>query len=123
MLADLERVELDSAEFNPKLVELRGAVLDSAEFNPKLVELRGAVLAHAEREERDECTRIRQSDSAAGLAAMVLVIPAAEAVAPTHPHPRVPSTALGNLAAGPFLSILDRARDVMREALERLQDR
>jgi hypothetical protein len=36
----------------------------------------------------------------------------AEATAPTHPHPGVES-APANMLAGPFASMLDRARDMI----------
>ena len=39
----------------------------------------------------------------------------AETVAPTHPHPHGPQTALGNLVFGPFVAIADRVRDKITE--------
>ena len=41
---------------------------------------------------------------------------AAEAIAPTHPHAGVESAKL-NFAIGPFASMLDRARDLIGQAL------
>jgi hypothetical protein len=41
---------------------------------------------------------------------------AAEAIAPTRPHPDVES-AKANLAVGPFASMLDRARDTIKQAI------
>lgn len=91
--------------------------LDAVEFSRTLVELRAAVLAHAEREERDEFPRLRQALSSDELHELGVALRAVEVVAPTHPHPRVPDTALGNLAAGPLASIVDRTRDVIRGAV------
>ncbi|MER7006426.1 hypothetical protein ABT297_25775 [Dactylosporangium sp. NPDC000555] len=42
---------------------------------------------------------------------------AAEAVAPTRPHPGMQS-AKGNIAAGPVLAVVDRVRDAVRRAAE-----
>jgi hypothetical protein len=41
---------------------------------------------------------------------------AAEAIAPTRPHPGVESAKL-NFAVGPFASMLDRARDLIKQAI------
>jgi hypothetical protein len=43
---------------------------------------------------------------------------AAEALAPTRPHPGTES-AKANLVAGPVLAIADRARDLIREATKK----
>jgi hypothetical protein len=40
-----------------------------------------------------------------------------EAVAPTHPHPSVGSSATMNLMAGPLAAVLDRTRDAVKRAL------
>ena len=42
---------------------------------------------------------------------------AAEAIAPTRPHAGVESAKL-NFAVGPFASMLDRARDVIKQAVK-----
>ncbi|RGC65309.1 hypothetical protein C5N14_29130 [Micromonospora sp. MW-13] len=49
-----------------------------------------------------------------GLAATVR---AAEATAPTRPHPNA-QTAEGNLATGPVLAVIDRVRDAIRKPSE-----
>lgn len=48
---------------------------------------------------------------------MVPAVRAAEAVAPTRPHPGVES-ATANTVAGPLLSLFDRTRDLVRKALD-----
>jgi hypothetical protein len=47
---------------------------------------------------------------------MGAAVRAAEAIAPTRPHPGVESAKL-NFALGPFASMLDRARDLISKAL------
>lgn len=38
----------------------------------------------------------------------------AESFAPTHPHPHGPDSALGNIAVGPMVAVIDRTRDALR---------
>jgi hypothetical protein len=40
-----------------------------------------------------------------------------EQLAPTHAHRHAPESALGNLLVGPFVSIVDRTRDAIRDML------
>jgi len=63
----------------------------------------------ASRKFLDELTRLRDER-------MAKAVQAAEAIAPTRPHPNVESAKL-NFALGPFASLLDRARDVLSRAL------
>ncbi|MEV7141950.1 hemerythrin domain-containing protein, partial [Streptomyces tauricus] len=51
----------------------------------------------------------------AALAALAKAVKAAEAMAPTRPHPGVES-ATANLAAGPVAALIDRTRDAIRKA-------
>jgi hemerythrin superfamily protein len=83
------------------------------EFLEVLDELRIAVLTHARNEERYEFMRLREKLDPPRLQAMAVMVKAAEAVAPTHPHPGVESAA-ANLAAGPLAAVADRVRDVIR---------
>ena len=47
---------------------------------------------------------------------MGTAVKAAEAIAPTSPHAGVESAKL-NLAVGPFASMVDRARDLIEQAI------
>jgi hemerythrin superfamily protein len=85
-------------------------------FMRELEILRAAVLAHARAEERYEFTRLRAHTSEAERRAMAVGVKAAEAMAPTHPHPGVES-ATKNILLGPPVAIMDRARDVIRKAM------
>jgi len=86
-------------------------------FDALFAEFRQAVLEHAEHEEREEFPGLR-AHGAAEMRVMAAAIKAAEATAPTHPHPGV-ETATANLVAGPFAAVADRARDVVRKAMGR----
>jgi hemerythrin superfamily protein len=86
-------------------------------FDALFAEFRRAVLEHAEHEEREEFPELR-THSAAELKVMSAAIKAAEAIAPTHPHPGV-ETGTENVLAGPFAAVADRTKDVVRKAMGR----
>jgi hypothetical protein len=90
--------------------------ISSKEFIDELTLFRGSVLDHAEREELEEFTRLERELDADDLNRMAKAVLAAEAIAPTRPHPGVESAKL-NFAVGPFASMLDRARDAIKSAL------
>jgi hemerythrin superfamily protein len=90
--------------------------ITSQQFIDELTKLRNAVLEHAQHEERDEFPKLQRALSADDLKRMGTVVRAAEAIAPTRPHAGVESAKL-NFAVGPFASMLDRARDVIQQAV------
>ncbi|GAA3211362.1 hemerythrin domain-containing protein [Actinocorallia longicatena] len=87
----------------------------SPEFLPLFRELHDAVEKHARHEEREEFPRLRERAEPDELAGLATMVRAAEAVAPTHPHPGTDS-ATKNLIAGPMAAVADRARDAIRKA-------
>ncbi|MBT2414545.1 hemerythrin domain-containing protein [Streptomyces sp. ISL-12] len=89
---------------------------DDPKFLSRLMRLRTDVQEHARAEERYEFTHIRRSTDAASLAAMARAIKAAEAMAPTRPHPGVESGAK-NMALGPVAALMDRTKDAARRAM------
>ncbi|WP_030871861.1 hemerythrin domain-containing protein [Streptomyces sp. NRRL S-37] len=89
---------------------------DDPKFLPRLLKLRKDVQEHARAEERYEFTHIRRSTDVTNLAAMTKAIKAAEAVAPTRPHPGVESGAK-NMALGPVAALMDRTKDAVRQAM------
>lgn len=90
----------------------------SPEFERLLTRLHKAVESHAEHEERVEFPGIAEKATPQQLKGMVAAVQAAEAVAPTHPHPGTESP-LKNLALGPLASVADRTRDAIRSAMSR----
>ncbi|GAA4488132.1 hemerythrin domain-containing protein [Actinoallomurus oryzae] len=95
MLRDLERMGTHDPSFPPMFARLRAEVLE-----------------HAEREEREEFPVLSRRGHAE-LRGLAAAIKAAEAMAPTHPHPGVES-AKSNMIFGVFVSAADRARDLVR---------
>jgi hemerythrin superfamily protein len=88
----------------------------SKQFVDELTKLRDAVLDHARHEEDEEFPVLKREVDANDLKRMGSAVRAAEAIAPTRPHPGVESAKL-NFAVGPFASMLDRARDLIGKAI------
>ncbi len=85
---------------------------DSAEFSKGVIHLQAAVLKHAEAEEQFEFTALEEELDKTELGKLADAVAVAERIAPTRPHPGI-ETAAANFAAGPFASVLDRARDAL----------
>lgn len=100
------------------LSRLDGMETSDPDFTPTLAQLRSSVLAHAASEEREELPLLERETDEGTRATMAAAVRAAEAIAPTHPHPGVES-ATANTLAGPLASIVDRTRDAVRAVLER----
>src|SRR4051812_25441408 len=73
------------------LVDLIDSGPDTEGFDTALLLLRQAVLTHARYEERYEFPQLRQKVPADRLRAAALAVRAAEAAAPTRPHPSAQS--------------------------------
>lgn len=99
LLSDIEKLDTTSQQFIDELTKLRDAVLE-----------------HATREETEEFPVLQRAVDADDLKRMGTAVRAAEAIAPTRPHAGVESAKL-NLAVGPFASMLDRARDLIKQAI------
>lgn len=85
-------------------------------FLENLTRLRIAVTEHARAEERYEFLQLRARTSAADRRRMAAAVKAAEAMAPTHPHPGVESAAK-NVLVGTPTAMMDRVRDVIRKVI------
>ena len=99
-----------------QLAALEDLDIASDQFIEEITKFRDVVLAHAEHEEIEEFTKLAREVDAEDLKRMAGAVQAAEAIAPTRPHPGVESATL-NFAVGPFASMLDRARDAIAAAL------
>jgi hemerythrin superfamily protein len=103
-------------EAKQMLMEMDKAGAGDPRFMTNLAALRAAVMAHARSEEHHEVAQLRAQPSEAERRALAVGVKAAEAMAPTHPHPGVES-ATANLLMGTPVAIMDRARDVIRQAM------
>lgn len=106
----------EEREAKQLLANLQDVDPDDPRFGPAFDRLRMAVLQHATREERYEFPHLRHRIPAERLQAMATALLAAEALAPTHPHPGVES-AIANAALGPPLALIDQVRDTVRHAM------
>ena len=116
IIDDRLREEREAKEL---LEQLDGMDPDDPDFLPLFMRMREAVITHAVYEQRYEFSDLRQKVSTAERAGMLALAKAAEMTAPTHPHAGVES-ATANLLLGPPTAIMDRTRDAIRAARERL---
>ncbi|TMR15525.1 hemerythrin domain-containing protein [Nonomuraea turkmeniaca] len=98
------------------LMRMDEAGPEAPDFTQNLAMLRAAVEAHARSEERYEFTQLRGHTSEAERRSMATGVKAAEAMAPTHPHPGTES-ATKNVLVGTPVAMMDRVRDVIRQAM------
>ena len=117
-LADARIKEEEKA--NKALAELEKLDLGSSEWSSKFSAFQRDVLAHANAEESQVVPRLREAEDDDKLEKMGKILEMAKATAPTHPHPNVPGTATANLLAGPMAAVVDRTRDAIRDAREKL---
>lgn len=98
------------------LADLEGMDLPSPEFSAGLTEFESKVLEHAEHEEAEEFPLLLKSRSEQQRAWLGRGLRVAETMAPTHPHPTAAGSTTAQYVLGPFASLLDHARDVMKRA-------
>jgi len=102
-------------EAKEQLSKLEKLDVSSKEFIDELTKFRDAVVDHADHEENEEFNKLQRQLDSDDLGRMAKAVLAAEAIAPTRPHAGVESAKL-NFAVGPFASMLDRARDLIKQA-------
>ena len=103
-------------EAKQQLSKLESMDTGSPQFVDALAKFERDVIDHANHEENEEFDKLHGVVGEQDLKRMTDAVRAAEAIAPTRPHPGVES-AKANLAVGPFASMLDRARDAIQAAL------
>ncbi|MGY1454626.1 hemerythrin domain-containing protein [Streptomyces sp. SS8] len=108
-----ERLE-EEKKAKQALKDLEDMDPDSPDFMSRLEALRHDVEAHARAEERYEFIHIARNAEPERLRTMAKALRAAEATAPTRPHPGA-ETAAENLAVGPPAAVADRVRDAVRK--------
>ena len=87
---------------------------DADGFDDLFADFQAAVIEHAEAEEAEVFPFLDQGMSDEELRTMADTFEVLEAMAPTHPHPHGPESALGNLAVGPFVAMVDKVRDAIK---------
>jgi hemerythrin superfamily protein len=99
-------------EAKQALARLEKLDVDSAEFDAAFEQLRADVIAHAEAEEHEEFPQLAAHLDDAQLERMRKAAQLAERMAPTRPHAGAES-ATANMLVGPFAAMVDRTRDVI----------
>jgi hemerythrin superfamily protein len=110
--ADARLAEEDEAK--KLLVDLEKLDIDSANFEQLFLRIRAAVEAHASAEEDTVFPVLEQLNDPEQLQRMASALEVAQRMAPTHPHKTAPESATGNLLVGPFVGMVDRVRDALR---------
>ena len=95
------------------LAEIEKLDPGSVEFTSKMDKVISSVREHVEEEEGDVLPKLRESTSAETREKLGSVVDSAKKVVPTHPHPLVPGTATAQLIAGPWATMVDKARDLL----------
>lgn len=109
-----EARKAEESEAKTELAQLEKIGVDGPGFDEQLGVFRMNVLQHAQREEEEVFPLLRGSLEPEKLEKMRAALERAERMAPTHPHPHGPESALGNMVVGPFVAVADRVRDALR---------
>jgi hypothetical protein len=117
--AMVDRRLAEEREAKRALADLYEMGVQHPEFDDHLYALGMAVIEHATHEEREEFPYLRRNLEASELQMLANAVRAAEALAPTRPHPSTPPSATANLLLGPPLAVFDRIRDALRDVRER----
>jgi hemerythrin superfamily protein len=112
-----ERVD-EERQVNRMLVALDALGPGDPAFEGLFTRFRTALLAHADKEESSEFAGLRTATRPAERAAMATAVRVAAALAPTHPHPGNESAPRALLMGAP-MAMIDRARDLLRDAMTR----
>jgi hemerythrin superfamily protein len=107
----------EEADANAVLADLEEMDLDDPEFDIRLEAFRKSVDEHAEAEETDEFSQIVARCDEEERRSLGTKIKAAEAMAPTHPHPKVDPGSTEQKLVGPFASMVDRVKDALSKAV------
>jgi hemerythrin superfamily protein len=102
-------------EAKKMLSNLEKMSVGDEQFDKQFAAFRAAVLEHAEAEETEIFLLLESKLDRHDLTEMADSLLIAEEMAPTHPHPHGPESAMGNLLLGPFVAMADKVRDKLAE--------
>lgn len=107
----------EEKDANAVLAELEDMDLNDPEFDIRLEAFRKSVDEHAEAEEKDEFPPLLAQCDEEQRRELGTKIKAAEAMAPTHPHPESDPGSTKQKLVGPFASMVDRVKDALSKAV------
>lgn len=106
----------EEAEANKVLERLERLDAEDPAFDSQLVDFESSVDQHAESEEHEEFDQIIANCDEQERQKMGTKIRAAEAAAPTRPHPSVEPSSTKQRVVGPFAGLVDRVKDAITGA-------
>jgi hemerythrin-like domain-containing protein len=105
------------------LTELEKMKPEDERYDAKFKVLMESVRHHVEEEQEELFPKARRLLGAEMIAELGERMERAKKLAPTRPHPRAPDQPPGNLVAGTMAAVMDRARDMVRDGVDRLSKR
>jgi hemerythrin superfamily protein len=112
---DVEARKHEEDEAKKVLADLERMDLDSPDFLTAFEALAEDVEAHASAEERTIFPVLERQSDATQLEWMGRALTAAQAFAPTHAHRSAPEGAMANMIVGPLVAVMDRVRDAIHD--------
>lgn len=103
----------EHAEAKQLLADLEKQDAGSAAYTDTFGKLIESVRHHVEEEEGNVFPELSSNTDADLREKVGGVVDGAKGLVPTHPHPLVPGTATAQLAAGPWATAIDKARDLL----------
>ncbi len=113
-VADARNAE--EKEANEVLARLEKLDVDGADFDAEFQDFEKAVDSHAEAEETQEFPAVLAQCDQEKRLSMGSRLKAAESVAPTRPHPSTAGSTAAQWTVGPIASLIDRTRDAISSA-------
>lgn len=105
----------EESEAAHTLADLEKMDVSTPEFDQALASFEQAVAAHAEHEENEEFPTLESDRDAQERSDLGAKLLAAEKRAPTHPHPTAAGSPTAVKAVGPFAALVDKARDAFSQ--------
>lgn len=102
------------------LAELEKMEPDEERFDAKVKVLMENVRHHVEEEENELFPSVRRLLGAGALEELGARMEKAKKLAPTRPHPRAPDSPPGNFVASTMAAMMDKGKDLVRGAAERV---
>jgi hemerythrin superfamily protein len=105
------------------LAELQKMTPEDERYDAKVKVLMESVRHHVEEEQDELFPKVRRLLGQKVLQELGARMEKAKKLAPTRPHPRAPDQPPGNMVAGTMAAVMDRAKDLARDSLEKVSRR
>ncbi len=102
------------------LAELEKMAPEDERYDAKVTVLIESVRHHVEEEQEELFPKSRKLLGKELLEELGTRMEKAKKIAPTRPHPRAPDSPPGNLVAGTMAAVMDRGKDMVRSAAQKM---